>query len=240
MPVLTRSHLRIRRQLEARAKQRHTAAHRRLQDARRRDVHPRQQLVDARDAAAKLLDKRRAQVAEAERAVRRRAKPQLITARQLGLRVQYVWGAKGPLDSVAGHYDAGTKVHSDAELIARVRSIHRGHLNLGHGGIAYEAVVAGRTIVLANPMNRKSAAVANQNTGLASICVPGTAGDRMDDETRETVQWLIANWHTRAIPAEHRLPRPARSVPRLGHKEFPGQSTQCPDLYLIDYRKAWA
>lgn len=54
-------------------KERHTAAQRELDDARRRDIHPRQQLVDRRDHWSKLLT-------EARRMVERREKQLLAAA----------------------------------------------------------------------------------------------------------------------------------------------------------------
>jgi hypothetical protein len=178
-----------------------------------------------------------------QRAKKRRAgggwKPKIVTASQLGLRFQYLWGGKGAMDSVAGHYDAGSQVRSEAEAIARARGIHAGHVLLGHGGAAYEVLVGPGILILLNPVDRKSAAVAMQNTGLYSFCVPGTAGDRMDELTKRTLAWAVDNMHTRAIPTGHRWPAPVRSRTRLGHKEFPGQATQCPDTYLYDYREIW-
>jgi hypothetical protein len=223
-------------------KERHTAAQKALDRARDEDIHPRQPLVDRRDKWSRLLEEARAMVKRREKQLAESGalKPRIVTAAQLGFTFQYIWGSKGALDSVAGHYDAGSKVNSHAGLIARARSIHAYHKSIGVGGAAYEALVAGRSIVFMNPMNRKSAAVAGQNTGLASICVPGTTGDRMDAETRQTVEWLIRNWHTTKVPRAHRLPRGARTVVRRGHKEFSGQSTACPDDYLHDYRKAWS
>lgn len=76
MPKLTeydraRGRLKQTRELELKAKRKHTAAQAALESARRRDVHPRREIVTERDAASKLLAKRRAQAAAAERAVAR-------------------------------------------------------------------------------------------------------------------------------------------------------------------------
>jgi hypothetical protein len=241
---MSRTALRASRRLwrarEAFRKSRHEEAQKALDRAREQDIHPRQPLVDRRDKWSKLLEEARDMVERREKQLAETGRPRLVTAAQLGFTFQYLWGAKGALDSLAGHYDAGSKVNSHAGLIARARSIHAYHKSIGMGGGAYEALVAGRSIVFMNPMNRKSAAVAGQNTGLASICVPGTTGDQMDSKTRQTVEWLIGNWHTTKVPRAHRLPRGARTVVRRGHKEFPGQSTACPDAYLPAYRKAWS
>lgn len=62
--------LRIRRNLETTAKAEHVQAQEQLEAARRKDLHPRQQLVLARDRATVKLRLRRSQVADAERHVR--------------------------------------------------------------------------------------------------------------------------------------------------------------------------
>ncbi len=165
------------------------------------------------------------------------AKPKIVTAAQLGLGFQWLWGGKGGVQRGTGHYDAGPVCETEGELIARARSIHAYHSSIGWGGASYEALISGRTIVLLNPVGRKSAAVAGMNTGTTNICVPGTTGDRMDPVTAETVRWYLENAHTRAIPAAHRLPWPAKSVTWRGHKEWPGQSTSCPGDYLPTYKE---
>lgn len=168
-------------------------------------------------------------------------RPRIITARQLGLRFQYIWGTKGTVYRGAGHYSAGRRVANATELAAEVRSFHAYHASKGWGGASYEAIIADDgTIALANPTDRKSAAVAGQNTGMVGICCPGTTGDRMTAASKRSAKWLFDNWHTRKVPAAHRLPRPARELGWKGHKEFPGQSTACPGSMLEDYRKVWS
>lgn len=77
MSVLSRwrSRLRGRQQLEAAAKADHTAAQRALTKARERDIHPRGQLLTARDRESRRLKLRREQVATAGRVVARHSKP---------------------------------------------------------------------------------------------------------------------------------------------------------------------
>jgi hypothetical protein len=73
MSVLSRwkAKLAIREDLEATAKSEHAKAQHDLEVARAQDLHPRQALVNARDAASAKLKKRRGQVAEARKVVAR-------------------------------------------------------------------------------------------------------------------------------------------------------------------------
>ena len=167
--------------------------------------------------------------------------PKMLTAAQVGLSgFKYIWGGKGAVTRGAGHYTAGGRASDAAELAAEMRGDHRYHMDKGWGGLAYEAMVADDgTIGFGNPMDRKSAAVDSTNTGMVSICCPGTLGDRMTAAQKRSVKWLLDNWHTGKVPRQHRLPRPAREFGWLGHKEYPGQSTDCPDAMLHDYRELW-
>jgi hypothetical protein len=201
------------------------------------------------DAAKQELNVVRAGLAEAEAALAKvradiaaLSAPKLLTAAQVGLSgFKYLWGAKGAVTRGAGHYTAGGRASNAAELAAEMRSDHAYHMNVkGWGGLAYEAMVADDgTIGFGNPMDRKSAAVDSTNTGMVSICCPGTRGDRMTAAQKRSVQWLLDNWHTSKVPKVHRLPRPAREFGWLGHKEYPGQLTECPDKMLLDYRNLW-
>ncbi len=171
----------------------------------------------------------------------RPTKPRLITAAQLGLSFQDVFGSKGEVTRGAGHYTAGRRVPDAKELAVEMRSDHRFHKGKGWGGLAYEAMVADDgTIGFGNPMRRKSAAVASNNTGMVSICCPGTTGDRMTAAQKKSVKWLMDNWHTAAVPAAHRLPKPARSLGWKGHRFYPGQSTGCPGVMVEDFKEIWS
>jgi hypothetical protein len=167
-------------------------------------------------------------------------KPAFITAAQIGLSFQNVFGPKGAVTRGAGHYTAGRRVPNATELAKEMRSDHTFHKGKGWGGLAYEAMVADDgTIGFGNPMTRKSAAVMANNTGMVSICCPGTTGDRMTAAQKASVRWLMDNWHTAAVPLVHRLPRPAREFGWNGHKFYPGQSTDCPGVMIEDYREIW-
>lgn len=185
-----------------------------------------------RSPAAKRRARRRRQP--------RTAKPRIITAAQIGLRFQWVFGATGWLTKFGWHYSAGARARDAAELIAKARSFHAYHGSLGWGGLSYPFLVADDgTLLLGNPVDRKSAQVANENTGMAGCCCPGTTGDRLTPRAQATVAWLEASAHTRQMPKAWRLSRPAGQLDARGHKEFPGQSTACPGDMLPDYRKAW-
>lgn len=167
-------------------------------------------------------------------------RPRIITAAQLGLTFQYIWGQKGVPYRGAGHYTAGHRSANATELAAEMRNDHAYHKGKGWGGLSYEAMVADDgTIGLGNPVNRVSAAVALNNSGMVGICCPGTTGDRMTPEQKRSADWLLNNWHTDAIPSPHRLPRPARDLDWRGHNEFPNQATACPGVMLADYKEVF-
>lgn len=209
-------------------------ARERLRIATVSDDHGRIQKWSARCQECKRQIVRREQQLEAFRG------PKVITAARLGLRFQYLWGGKGAVYRGAGHYTAGHRARNERELIAEVKADHAYHASQGWGGLSYEAMVADDgTIVLGNPMDRKSAAVASNNTGMVGICCPGTTGDRMAPKQKQSVEWLLANWHTRRIPKRHRLPRPAATLDLRGHNQFPGQSTACPGVMLTDYKECF-
>jgi hypothetical protein len=186
-----------------------------------------------------LRDEAKAMVSRRTRQLSRR--PAFVTARELGLTFQYVFGAKGPVVNMAGHYTAGHRVANRAALMVEMRVDHAYHKSKGWGGGSYEAMVADDgTIGFLNPMDRKSAAVALHNTGMVNICVPGTTGDRMTAACRESVRWLLDNWHDHpAIPKAHRLPRSARGLTKRIHREWPDQSTACCGDMKADYEAIW-
>ena len=238
-----RSSLALWRRREEFRKQRHTIWNRKVRKARDRGASEKElaPLLAGRAKWSKLLtyargriELREQQLAEATR------RPPIVTAAQMGLSFQWVFGSKGTITRGAGHYSAGGRASNRTELVAHVKSFHAYHRSLGWGGCSYEALIADDgTIAFANPPGRKAAAVANQNTGLIGICCPGTTGDRMTERQKRSVAWLLDNWHTTKVPKAHRLPKRASSVPWAGHREFPGQSTACPGDMLQDYKEVW-
>jgi hypothetical protein len=167
-------------------------------------------------------------------------KPKIITASSLGLTFQYVFGTKGTITRGAWHYTAGHRSADADDLRREMRNDHAFHKGKGWGGLSYEVMIADDgTIGFGNPINRKSAAVASNNTGMVNICCPGTTGDNITAAAERSIKWLKANWHTSAVPSAHRLPKSAGSFGWRGHKEYPGQATACPGDMLDDYKRAW-
>jgi hypothetical protein len=165
-------------------------------------------------------------------------KPKIITSRQLGLTFQYVFGSKGPVHRGTGHYTAGHRSSNAIELAAEMRSDHAYHKGKGWGGLSYEVMIADDgTIGFGNPVDRKGAAVASQNSGMLNICCPGTTGDKISAGQKRSIEWLRANWHTSAVPSAYRAPKPMHELTWHGHKEWPLQSTACPGDMLSDYHK---
>lgn len=232
-------------QRRRRDEQRQRAETMRLQKLRHdlKPEDPRRPSQDQVDDAKRKLREVRTALGRAEDALAKvrqdiagKSAPPIATAEQVGLRFGYPFGLKGAVTRGAGHYTAGRRCRNMAELKAEAISDHHFHASKGWGGLSYEAMIADDgSIFLGSPTNRKSAAVAMQNTGMVNICCPGTTGHRMTEAQKNSVRWLLANWHTSKVPSAHRLPRPARSVGWKGHKQYPGQSTACPGAMLSDY-----
>lgn len=177
-----------------------------------------------------ILDRRNQQLLTAG------AKPRLVTASALGLSFQWVWGGKGPVVQGAGHYSAGPRAKDAQTLKDEMRKDHAFHAGKGWGGLSYEYMIADDgTLGLGNPVGRKSAAVALHNTGTINVCCPATTGDQPTPAQAATLRWLLANAHTRKLPAAHRAPVDLRTIRWRGHKQFPDQSTACPGNFLTLY-----
>jgi hypothetical protein len=193
------------------------------------------------DAAA--IKKWQALLEEAGRNIRRRegqlqARPKFVTAASLGLTFQNVFGGKGTVFRGAGHYTAGARCAGAEALKREMRADHAFHKGKGWGGLSYEVMIADDgTIGFGNPMSRKAAAVASNNTGMVGICCPGTTGDRLTVKQEASIRWLRANWHKSVVPSAHRLPRPMHELKWLGHREWPSQSTACPGDMLSEYHR---
>lgn len=198
-----------------------------------------------RTAEQKSLGQQRIAQMRKERAEREKQgkRPRIITAGQLGLEFQFIWGGKGTVYRGAGHYTAGRRVKNLTELAHEMRQDHAFHMSKGWGGLSYEAMVADDgTIGFGNPPSRKSAAVASNNTGMVNVCCPGTVGDRMTPEQIASVKWLLEHWHTDQVPAAHRMPRRVRAedIDWRGHNQHPNQATSCPGDMQTDYTRIFA
>lgn len=182
------------------------------------------------------LARRKEQVAFAERVVARHGsmRPRIVTASELGLSFDWVFGNRGPIYRATGHYTAGPRAATveDGKRIAR--QVHAQHRAQGWGGCSYDAIVCDDgALILMNPPARKSAHVAQNNTGNAAVNCPGTIGDKPTEAQFETFRWYLANAHTKAIPLGHRQPVDLRKVKWYGHNDL--NATQCPGSFKTMY-----
>lgn len=156
--------------------------------------------------------------------------PRIITAAQLGLTFQWVFGDRGPITKATGHYTGGPRARNAAEGIRIARQVHAQHRAQGWGGASYDTIDCDDgTLILLNPPRRKSAHVAGANTGNAAFNCPGTTGDAPTEDQAVSFRWYLANAHTRKVPAAHRQPRDLRTVRWLGHNDQ--NATACPGLF---------
>lgn len=195
--------------------------------------------VARRDKWKRLLFEARAMVARRERQVDA-PPPPFKTAGQIGLSFTYVFGSKGKVVRGGGHYSATGRAAGMDDLVRMARQFHEHHKSLGWGGLSYEVLIADDgSMVFGNPVDRKAAAIASMNTGMVSICCPGTTGDRLTNAQQQSIRWLMDHWHTDKVPARHRLPVRARSIPWRGHREWNNNSA-CPGAMLPDFHEAWS
>ena len=196
-------------------------------DADRRLAATRRALAEAEAALAKV----RKQIAEsADHA------PRIITSTQLGLRFQDVFGPRGRIWRWTGHYSAGPRAHTHTEGVARAREFHRAHLAKGWGGCSYDVIVSDDgTLFLMNPIGRKGAHVALNNTGNVGLNCPGNVGDKPTAAGEATIRWYLRNAHTKAIPAPWRSPVPLLGVKASVHKDW--MATACPGAFEPMYRR---
>jgi hypothetical protein len=200
-------------------------AHRNHQNSAKEGNKAREKFwIEKEREAEKMIDTRRRQIAKLGT-----WRPRMFTSGQLGLKFQNLFGPKGTPQKTAGHYDAGHRAKDMDALKKVMRGHHAYHLSIGFGGLSYEAMVADDgSLGLGNPMWRKSAAVAGQNSNLVSICCPGTTGDKLTEAQIRTCLWYLRNAHTKAVPAAYRSPVKLSALTLKPHKEYPGQTTACP------------
>ena len=166
------------------------------------------------------------------------ATPRIITARDMGLSFQNLFGELGPETRVSDHYTAGARDRDDSHAIQLARGVHSYHRQIGYGGAAYHFGITRRgTILSLRPTRLKGAHTAQTNSNCIGIMVLGTLGQRMTKAQRQSLHWLLRNAHKRTMPAAHRTDRRLYRADNRGHREWPGQSTSCPGDYLIDYRE---
>lgn len=187
-----------------------------------------------------LLKQARSMVARRKAQVDGPAAPAFKTAAQIGLAFTYPWGYKGTVTKGGGHYSATGRAANMVDLERMARQFHEHHKAQGWGGLSYEVLIADDgSMIFGNPMDRKAAAIASMNTGMVSMCCPGSTGDRLTAGQKQSIGWLMDNWHTNTVPARHRLPVRARSIPWRGHREWNANSA-CPGAMLADFHEAWS
>jgi len=181
-----------------------------------------------------LIERRKAQVAEAERVITRRGAPRIVP---LGVTVEERFGLLGAIERTIGHYTAGPRDRSDKHALRLWRQIHTDHASRGSGGIAYHyGITSAGSIVLLRPIALKGAHTALNNTGSVGIVVHGSIGQRMTPAQRRALTWLYDHAHTAAMPQQHRAPRSLRGVTHGVHRDY--TATACPDTYAHDYKAA--
>ncbi len=211
------------RRREAFRKGRHTAA-----------------LVRSDQAAVKkwgdLLRAARAQIKRRDEQIAAKSGPKIITAAQLGLSFQWVFGDIGRLTRDYGHYTGGARARTSDALIATAKAVHAQHRNQGWGGCSYGPMIGDDgTLLLMNPIGRKAAGVAGHNTGSVHVNVPGTTGDVMTDAAEKTLRWYMANAHTLRVPKAYRSPVDLRKLDGRLHRD--DNATACPGDYSAAYRR---
>lgn len=153
--------------------------------------------------------------------------PRIVTAREIGLAFQDVFGPLGPEKHVTVHHTAGPKDRDLEHAKSLCRQYHRDHKAKGWGGIGYHYCVtrAGHILGL-RPTTLKGAHVGGHNTGNVGVMFHGTTGDRLTQAQIDSFLWLLRNAHTSRMPTVHRTDRPLRKpyCDRLQHNEWPGHT----------------
>lgn len=175
--------------------------------------------------AERMVARRRRQIAE------KTWRPRII---DLGVSVDALWGALGPLVGSVGHYTAGPRDTSDEDALRLFRLYHAEHRGKGWGGIGYHfGITRAGSIVLLRPAWMKGAHVAGANTGRIGIVCHGTTGDLPTAAQQRALRWLLANAHTTALPKAHRASAPLAELHAWAHNDL--NSTSCPGSFKRMY-----
>ena len=165
----------------------------------------------------------------------------IITARELGLSFQNLFGELGPERFVTGHWTAGPIDDSLQHGIQLCKSYHASHRAKGWGGIGYHYSILrhthrGKPVILClRPTVLKGAHVGMHNTSNIGVMFHGGApGEiiRPSITQRQAFEWLLDHAHLRVMPRAHRTDRNLSNAQRLGHNDWQGhESNQCPGNY---------
>jgi hypothetical protein len=178
-----------------------------------------------RQEASRVITRRRKQIKAASRTKR----PKIV---RLGVTTRSVFGSNGRVWRATTHYAASPRARNLTEGLRMARGFHAFHAGKGWGGLSYNLLIPDSgEIILGRPVGSKAAGVAGQNSGNVHLNFFCTAGHAPTIEQERTYRWWLAHGHTAAMPASHRLPRPARTLTIKGHRDWPSQSTGCPGSF---------
>lgn len=168
--------------------------------------------------------------------------PRIVSAAQMGLAFQNLFGSLGPEHHVSCHHTAGPVDRSTDDAIRLVKSYHVAHRNKGWGGIGYHyCITRGGVILCLRPTYLKGAHVGGHNSNNIGVMVHGTVGDRMTRKQAEAYRWLLLNAHTKYLPRAHRTDRRLHKphTDRRGHNDWPGHTwNQCPGTFKPQFLRA--
>lgn len=150
---------------------------------------------------------------------------------------QNLFGALGPERYVTGHYTAGPRDISDQHAIQLIQSYHQMHKAKGWGGLGYHyAITKKGNIILGRPLHLKGAHTGGANSNNVGVVMHGTTGDTPTFAQRRAYRWLLANAHTKNVPATHRTALALRGAQRMGHNSWAQhKSNGCPGSFKLMY-----
>jgi hypothetical protein len=173
--------------------------------------------------------------------------PRIITARSIELKFFPNHSDIGAIDSVVGHYSATPRARDWQAGIRAARSFHHDHQHKPRSeggpwcGIGYHYLIPDDGVIICcRPVAWSGAHVLRQNAGRVGVNMPGTTGDRPTLMQARAFSWLLHHAHTERMPQVHRTSRSLVGLRIFGHKEVPGQSTDCPGLFLNMYHRGGA
>lgn len=163
----------------------------------------------------------------------RSRRPRIVTAAEMGLAFSNRFGELGPERYVTGHHTAGPTDRDLDDAIRLCRQYHNQHASYHWGGAGYHyCVTRGGVILGLRPVRLKGAHVGGYNSENVGIMFHGTTGDKPTTAQRRAYKWLLANAHTRRMPAAHRTELDLRQARRRGHNDWPGhKSNACPGTH---------
>lgn len=173
--------------------------------------------------------------------------PIILTARELDMSYQNVFGPLGPELHLTLHHSAGPTDRDLDHALALWRSYHRAHKDKGWGGEGYHYGLprhrhGGRLVIVClRPTALKGAHVGGHNSNNVGVSCLGTTGDRPTQTQVEAFRWLLVNAHRHVMPKAHRTDRPLNRphTDRRGHNDWSGhESNACPGTHrpLLDLR----